>query len=280
MSVGVDNALYVADYLNGRVIKLQEGSLNGSIVAGTGVPGNTASQLNGPTGLYVDTSLNIYVADSLNYRIMLWYKNASVGVKVAGTGSSGNTLNSFGTAAGLFVDSQQNIYLCDPDNYRVMKFLPNVTNALIVAGTGGIGNGSDQLNLPYDLYVDENNSYLYVTDFFNHRIQRYHLGVSTNGSTAAGGNGPGAGSNQLNLPYALSISKITSAIYIADSGNNRIQYWSFGATNAVTIVGNGASSGNFSTSLQGKMGIRQNINESYLFVAEMLYNTVWRFQLI
>jgi len=279
LSVGVDNSLYISDYFNHRVIKLPEGSLNGSIVAGTGVAGNSASQLNGPTGLYVDASLNIYVADSNNYRVMFWQKNSSAGVKVAGTGNSGSTLSNFGILASLLVDSQGNIYVCDPNNNRVMKFTPNVTNAVVVAGTSSAGNGSYQLNLPYDLYLDEINSYLYVTDYNNHRIQRYHLGVSMNGTTVAGGNGQGSASYQLNFPYALCISKTTNAIYITDSGNNRIQRWSSGATSGVTIVGNDTSGTN-STLLQGHMGIRQSINESYLFLSEMLDNTVWSFRLI
>jgi hypothetical protein len=280
LSVGVDNSLYISDYFNHRVIKLPEGSLNGSIVAGTGVAGNSPSQLNGPTGLYVDASLNIYLADSNNYRVMFWRTNSSTGVKVAGTGTSGSTLSNFGILAGLFVDSQGNIYACDSTNNRVMKFTPNVTNTVVVAGTSSPGNGSYQLNTPYGVYLDEINSYLYVADYNNHRIQRYPVGVSTNGTSVAGGNGQGSASYQLSLPYSVYVSKITNAIYIADSGNNRVQRWSSGATSGVTIAGNGATISNYSTSLQGSMDTKLSINESYLFLSESSYNTVWRYKLI
>jgi sugar lactone lactonase YvrE len=281
MAVGVDNSLYVSDYSNNRVIKLQAGSLVGVIAAGTGTSGTSYNQLHGPTGLYVDTSLNIYVVDSQNYRVMLWYRNSSTGIKVAGTGTSGNTLNSFGTgASGLFVDSKGNIFLSDSSNQRIMKWAANATNAIIVAGTGVTGSGSEQLNVPYGLDVDELNSYLYVADYNNHRIQRYHLDVSTNGTTVAGGYGAGAGSNQLHFPYSTRVSKMTGAIYITDSGNDRIQRWNSGATSGVTIAGNGALSSNYSTSLSGAMDLTLDINETYLFVSEMSYNRIWRFQLI
>jgi sugar lactone lactonase YvrE len=280
ISVGIDDSLYVSDHGNNRVIKFPEGSLTGSIVAGTGVAGNTTSQLNGPTGVYVDTSFNVYVADSNNYRVMFWRNNASVGVQVAGTGISGNTLSSFGILAGLFVDAQGNIYVCDSNNDRVMKFTPNVTNAVIVAGTGSAGSGSNQLNNPYGVYFDDVNSYLYVADYHNNRIQRYHVGVSTNGTSVAGGNGQGSASNQLNLPYSVCVSKITNDIYIADSGNNRVQLWNSGATSGVTIAGNGALFNNLSTPLQGSMDIKLSVNDTYLFVSETSANRVWRFQLV
>ena len=280
IAVGVDNSLYVSDSGNDRVIKLQQGYLNGSIVAGTGVGGSSAHQLNSPTGLYVDASSNIYVADSLNYRVMFWGKNSSAGLKVAGTGISGSTLSTFNIVTGLVVDSQGNIYLSDSNNHRVMKFTRNVTNAVILAGTGSAGSGSNQLNTPFGIYFDEINSYLYVADHNNSRIQRYHVGVSTNGTSVAGGNGQGSASNQLSNPGSVCVSKITNAIYIADSGNNRVQRWSSGATSGVTIAGNGASTSNFSTPLQEAMGIKLSINDTNLFVSEPTYNRVWRFQLI
>lgn len=278
--IGIDNALYVSDYSNHRVIRLVEGSLMGSIVAGTGISGNSLSQLNRPTGLYVDALLNIYVADSNNYRIMFWPKNSTVGVKVAGSGSGGSTLSTFYVVAGIFVDSQKNIYLCDSNNHRVMKFAPNATNGVIVAGTGVAGSGSYQLNIPYDVYFDEQNSYLYVADFINHRIQRYTVGVSTNGTTVAGGNGAGSGSNQLSLPYSICVSKLNNAIYIGDSGNNRVQRWSFGAKIGVTIVGDGALVSNSSTSISSSIDIKLSINESFLFVSETYSHTIWRFTLL
>ncbi|CAF4325571.1 unnamed protein product, partial [Adineta steineri] len=133
---------------------------------------------------------------------------------------------------------------------------------------------------PTSIYVDEVNSYLYVSDTNNHRIQRYHVGVSINGTTVAGGNGQGSGSNQLNTPFSLCVSTINSYIYITDSGNNRVQRWSFGASYGVTIVGNGALVRNDSTLVQGTMDLRLSINESNLFVSEMMENRIWRFQLI
>lgn len=274
--LAIDNSLYLAECYNNRVLKFAEGSSIGSIVAGS-----SPSQLNCPTGIYVDTSYHLYIADSSNYRIMLWQPNASSGIQIAGTGSAGSSLNSFNLIGGLYVDSQGNVYISDIFNHRVLRFSPNTTDGVIVAGiTGSNGFNTDQLNYPFGIYVDDINSYLYVADSVNHRIQRIHLGVSTNGTTVAGGNNPGSASNQLNNPYTVTVSKKTNGIYIADIGNNRIQLWHSQSTSGVTIAGNGALITNTSTSLQGQMDIKLNENETSLFVCEMSHNRVWRFTLV
>lgn len=279
--VAMNNSLYISDYGNHRVMKYLEGSLTGTIVAGTGSQGSSLSQLYYPTGIYVDISYNMYIADSWNYRILFWPKDASSGIKRAGTGSSGSSLTNFGIISGLIVDSQSNIYVCDTLNHRVMKFVPNITVGIVVGGTTGTqGNSPTQLNTPYGIFLDEINSYLYVADFNNHRIQRFHLGISLNGTTVAGGNGQGSAKNQLNNPASVCISTITNSIYIADKGNNRVQRWTSQFTFGVTIAGNGASTSNASTSIENPMDIRINRNETALYVSESAYNRIWRFTLI
>ncbi|CAF1465873.1 unnamed protein product [Adineta ricciae] len=280
ISLGIDSALYVSDYSNHRVMRYPEGSLLGSRVAGTGFSGSGTNQLYGPTGVHVDKSSNIYVADSMNYRIMLWKMNASTGVKVAGTGSVGNTLSSFGVIAGIFVDQQGYIYICDSSYHRVMRFSPNITNGIIIGGNGIAGSGNNQLNSPYGIYFDEVQSFVYVADSGNNRVQRFQVGGLMNGTTVAGGHGAGSANDQLNNPYSVCFSTTNNALYIADPGNQRIQFWYLGATNGLTIAGNGAMIGNSSTILTGSLDIRIDVNSTNLFVSEMNYNRVWRFPLL
>ncbi|CAF3903874.1 unnamed protein product, partial [Rotaria sp. Silwood1] len=168
-----------------------------------GVAGSSATQLNSPTEIYVDESSNLYVGDDFNSRVMLWRNNSATGVIVAGTGVYSNTASTISYTAGLAVDSQKNIYVSDQNNHRVMKWAQNATYGILIAGTGIGGSGNQQLYVPYGLYLDELNSYLYIADTYNHRIQRYYLGVTINVTTVAGGNGPGFGDNQLNYPCAV-----------------------------------------------------------------------------
>jgi sugar lactone lactonase YvrE len=280
LAFGPDGSLFVSEYGNYRVIKLQEGSLMGSIVAGTGVLGSSATQLSTPTAIVVDESSNIYVDDDSNCRVMLWRNNSSSGVIVAGTGSCSNTASTFSSSGGLAIDLQKTIYLSDRGSNRVMKWKQNATYGTLIAGTGVNGSSSQQLSFPYGLYLDELNSYLYIADTYNHRIQRYYLGVTTNGTTVAGGNGQGSGNHQLYNPNGVCVSKKTGAIYIADMNNNRIQRWSPGATSGVTIAGIVGTSGTDPTLLNTPMAVALSPNETFLYVSDTNNNRVQRFELI
>lgn len=273
-----DQSLYVSDHDNHRVIKWPTGSLLGSIVAGTGVAGSGLNQLSKPTGIFVDASFNLYVVDSLNYRVMLWRRNASFGVKVAGSGSQGNNLSSFAFATGLYVDSQGCIYLCDSDNHRVIRWVQNATNAVIVAGTGVAGGGSQKLYYPFGIDFHEVNSFLYVADYVNHRIQRFNVNVSLDGTTVAGGNGAGSGADRLDSPYSVYASRTSNYIYITDYGNNRIQRWVSQGASGITIFGSGSAIANYSVSIQGPADIQLSSNEDFIFISEAILNRVWRFK--
>jgi sugar lactone lactonase YvrE len=78
----VDNYgnLFVSDYDNCRVLMFPGNSTSGTsgvIVAGTGTQGFSASQLNGPKGLFVTDNGVLYIADCNNNRIQKingwWY---------------------------------------------------------------------------------------------------------------------------------------------------------------------------------------------------------------
>lgn len=280
LAIDVNNSLYVSDSNNNRVMKFQAGFLNGSIVAGTQVGGSNANQLSSPAELRIDTYSNIYVDDNSNCRVMLWRKNSSSGVIVAGSGVCGSSTSTIGTSIGLALDSQGNIYVSDKNYNRVMKWAPNATFGILVAGTPGVaGSSNQQLNTPFGLYLDENNSYIYIADLGNHRIQRYTLGITANGTTVAGGNGQGSSSSQLSEPHGVYVSKKTGDIYIADMRNNRIQRWSPGASSGVTIVGiTGVTSTN-ATMLNSPIDVILSMDETFLYVSDNTNNRVQRYQL-
>jgi sugar lactone lactonase YvrE len=274
IAVGNDSSLFVAEYGNARVTRLPVGSLNGTVVAGTGIIGSASNQLNNPSHLYVDAASNVYVSDTSNSRVMLWRNGSSTGVVVATTTPLTPRI------VGIVVDSQKNIYISETDKHRVTKWTPNATNGTLVAGTGTPGSSSQQLNFPYGLYLDELHSYLYVADLYNNRVQRFTLGVSMNGTTVAGGNGQGSASNQLYYPQGLCVSKTTGAIYIADTDNNRVTRWNSGATSGVTIAGIAGSFGTAPTLLYGPGDVVLSQNETFLYVSDLNNNRVQRFELI
>ncbi|CAF4690265.1 unnamed protein product, partial [Rotaria sp. Silwood2] len=100
------------------------------------------------------------------------------------------------------------------------------------------------------------------------------------GVTVAGGNGAGAGSNQLNGPRAVAASNQNGAVYVSDTLNHRVQRWAPGASCGITIVGspNGLS-GNSPSLLFNPAGLVLDTNDTHLFVCHVGNNLVLRFRL-
>ena len=170
-----------------------------------------------PFGLSVNPNQksNLYVSD-YSYNSVIKITNMQVispsPSVVAGLGgTSGSGTNRLGIPGGIAVDSKGNLYIADALNSRIVCWPPNSTNGSVIAGTGTFGSDSFSLMLPFGVFLDENNSYIYVADTSNHRIQRFSLsgGSPNNGTTVAGGNGPGFTNKQLNAPASIYITKKT-----------------------------------------------------------------------
>ncbi|CAF4165324.1 unnamed protein product, partial [Rotaria sordida] len=93
MFVDQQQAVYVSDYGNHRVMKWNKGAKEGIVVAGGQGQGNALTQLYDPQGLFVDTLGTIYVADTLNQRVMRWPKGANQGTVIAGGNGYGAGAN-------------------------------------------------------------------------------------------------------------------------------------------------------------------------------------------
>lgn len=271
-------SLLVVDSMKNEIIhmtNIDSNSRNISVLIDNWSEGSAS--LNIPSYLFLDTNQtnNLYVTDSSNQRVVQFTSmqvTSPLPKVVAGmTGSSGSTSDRFVIPYGVVVDSEQNLYVADHYNHRIMFWENGATSGTMIAGTGIQGAGSMELDYPIGLILNEVNSLLYVADKGNHRVQVFHL-LGTppyNGSTIAGGNGPGSGSNQLYEPSAIWVSKKTNAIYVSDSSNHRIQRWDFEATIGVTIAGDpNGNPGTDHTRLSTPTGITINKNETRMYVSD------------
>jgi sugar lactone lactonase YvrE len=62
------------------------------VVAGTGVSGSAANQLNSPNGIVVDLNFTLYVADYENNRVQRFWYGELNGTTVVGSGATGNII--------------------------------------------------------------------------------------------------------------------------------------------------------------------------------------------
>ena len=211
-----DNAIIVTDSAHSRVLRFYDNrftSDNVSLLAQSWSGGNSLAL---PFGIAVNPNQrsDLYVSDNLNHVVVKFTDMQVISplpTVVAGVkGTTGNGGNSLASPAGIAVDRNGNLFVADSGNHRIMFWPVNSTTGTVAAGLGIAGNGPHSLNAPLGVFLDANDSYMYVCDSGNHRIQRFALvgGLAVNnGTTVAGGNGAGSTSQQLNSPYSYSFIK-------------------------------------------------------------------------
>ncbi|CAK9188964.1 unnamed protein product [Sphagnum troendelagicum] len=96
------------------------------------------------------------------------------------------------------------------------------------------------------------------------------------GVVVAGSNSSGSDPNELDQPGFLYIDA-SGALFICDSGNNRIQKWISGAPNGTTVAGNSnGNNGDSSSLLHNPTGIDFDSN-GYMYIADSNNNRVQRY---
>jgi trimeric autotransporter adhesin len=213
-------------------------------VAGTDNTGDGGSALSAalgqPEGIAIDKAGNIYVADAAANRVRIIAPDGTIQT-FAGTGVAGFAGDGGPAAAaqlnqpyGLAFDIDGNLYIADLGNGRVRKI--SIAGVIQTVAGGGAypainqGQGgaatSAQLMQPRNVTLDPD-GILYISDFGANQV--YRVGgdgalTLLAGTGVAGFSGDAASAllAQLNAPAGLTFDS-TGALYIADSGNNRVR---------------------------------------------------------
>jgi sugar lactone lactonase YvrE len=135
--VAVDGSgnLFIADYGNARIRRVEAASGVITTVAGNGIWGfggdggaATSANLYFPYGLAVDGSGNLFIADYGNVRVRRVEAASGVITTVAGDGTRGfsedggaATSASLNGPLGVAVDASGNLFIADPGNQRVRR---------------------------------------------------------------------------------------------------------------------------------------------------------------
>ena len=229
--LGVDaTAVYVADDRNDRVVKF---SHDGAYLGMT--TGNATAPFNFAYDAGVDSLGRLYVADNNNHRVQEF--DASTFAYRRRWGLLGTEIGRFGyprSLAGVKGDPAGGVYVGNTSNNRVDAFAPDATS---LASFGINARGPGLFMQPKSVAAGKDGA-LWVADTFSDRVQK----LTAAGAFVAGynrvstfGPAPGGGAGEFRNPYGVAVDPVSGAVYVADTGNDRVQR--FDGTTWTTVAG-------------------------------------------
>jgi sugar lactone lactonase YvrE len=291
------NNLFIADYGNNRVVRVDANSGILTAFAGNGQAaslgdGSAAgmASLNGPVGLAMDSSQNLYISEFQGGRIRRVDHQTQVITTIAGNGthmSSGDggpaTAAGLAGPGGLACDAAGNLYVVERGHsLRRIDAVTGIITTLVDTTSGRVSN-------PVWVAVDQSQNLL-ISDTGFHQILHLdrNTGIITpfagNGSTTFGGDGMPATSTGLGASdVAVSVDAGGNA-FLADLALNRIRRVDAATGIMVTVAGNGLSSPVDSRGLQATAVALQSPfyvvtgSAGYTFFSDS-GNHVWRIDL-
>jgi sugar lactone lactonase YvrE len=196
----VDNQgnVFIADWANNKIRKVDAVTGTIATIAGTGVAGYlgdgglaTNAQVHGAIDVYGDSHGNIFVSDKSNNVVRKVDVSSGIITTVVGTGAAGYSGDgglavhaSLNSPSGISIDNSDNIYISDYENGVIRKFSSSSGNISTVAGNGTVGFSGDggpatnaQLFASHVLIGKDGN--MLIADYQNNRIRKvqYNLGV-------------------------------------------------------------------------------------------------------
>ena len=176
-----------------------------------------------PTHLFVNTNNTIYTVSNGYRRILMWSEE-----------NVNQMSMNFGTISGswsLFVTSSGEIYV---DNL----YVSGQVEKWLINGTSG-SPAMHITQLCGGLFIDINNT-LYCSLVYLHQIVAKSLNTISNTPMIIAGTGcAGSTADTFNAPFGIFVD-INFNLYVADYGNDRIQQFKAGQSNATTLAGSTA----------------------------------------
>ncbi len=179
-----------------------------------GVWGNGPSEFGFVTDAVQDSHGNYYVSDYGEYdRIQ---KFTPEGEFVFDWGGHGEGPGQFLRPNNLAIDEQDRLWVADSCNHRIQVFNVQGEKPELVFQWGEEGYEPGQMRYPYDLIVLED--CVYVSEFGNHRVQKF----TREGKSLGVWGGPGREPGQMCQPWALARDS-RGRLHVLDSYNHRVQ---------------------------------------------------------
>lgn len=257
--------VYVSDFINHRIRKINASDGKIVTVAGTGTGGYngdgiaaTTATIKSPAGITTDASGNVYFVDQYNNRVRKITVSSGLISTVAGNGTRGfsgdgglATSAKLNIPYGIALDASNNIYIADAGNNAIRKVSAADGKISMIAGSDTVpsftGDGgaalTARLNYPTGIALDASGN-IYFTDYNNHRVRKITVssGIINTVVGNAGGctnmDGVDAATASLYNPNSIAIDAAGN-LYIADIFNYRIRKMTISDNKINTFGGNG-----------------------------------------
>ncbi len=247
------NNLYLIDGDRVRRIAAATGVI--STVAGNGNAGlagdggqATQAELNGPSGLAVDSAGDIFIADSVNGRARMVAAATGVISTIAGTSQNGDG----GLAAGavltipssVAVDSSGDLFIAGGNSIRKVTKSSGAITTFAGGGSStqdGVSALQAKLN-PLAIAFDSTGNLIVGEPGLIRRIDTTGTVTTIAGTGAQGFSGDGSAATKAQVAYVNALAlDAANNIFFADAGNKRLRRIDASTGVITTVAGNGST---------------------------------------
>jgi tripartite motif-containing protein 71 len=223
VAVGANGDVYVADTGNNRV---QEFEGNGTYIRQFGKEGTKEEMTETPVGVAVASNGKVYVLTDGSEESDAVHEFGEEGKYVHSfdPGLESETCvreARFRESHGIAVGSNGHVYLVNTGESCLLEF---AANGVFLKKIGTQGAGEDEFKEPRGVAVAPNGD-VYVADTGNSRVEEFNEKGSYVGQFGT----KGEGSGQLKEPAGIAVAGNgdlwNGAVYVADTGNNRMENW-------------------------------------------------------
>ena len=254
--------LFIADFNNHRIRKVNANNGVITTIAGTGKQGYSGDSSNAniatfrnPISVALDRLGNLFITDQGNGRIRKVTASTGIISTVAGSGKfsyggdgGAATVAYINYPTCVTLDSSSNLLIAEGLNNRIRKVNASTGIISTVAGNGNNSTLGDSgsatsafIKYPKGVSVDVSGN-IYIADYFDHRIRKVNANtgiittVAGNGESSENGDGGPATAAKLFAPSSVAVDGLGN-LYIAS--NNKIRKVNVVTGIISTVAGNG-----------------------------------------
>jgi sugar lactone lactonase YvrE len=202
---------------------------HGITVAGDGVVGNAPTQLTTPKGIFLIQRTNtLYVADFGNERVQMFSLNGP------SSGAATTVASNIRAPSKIYVEDDE-----DGPTVYISVFIGNRVEKWTKGATQGIQLGGECRSC-FGVAVDKEKN-VYMSESDRHRVVKWSPLTNLTTPVAGQTDERGTTDEYLSAPDGIYFDRSSDTLYVADSGNSRIQKWKKDALSGIQVAGSNTS---------------------------------------